>query len=46
MLWEVAYRYGFSEGEILAMRMSRLAFWHDGHRQMWTAERAERGGSK
>ena len=43
MLWEVAYRYGFSEAEILAMPMSRLTFWHDGHRQMLEAEG---GGSK
>jgi hypothetical protein len=43
MLWEVAARYGFTRADLLGMRASELAFWHDGHRQMLELESQPKG---
>lgn len=40
MLWSVAARYSFTEAEIWAMPVSRLAYWYEGHTLMWQ----EQGG--
>lgn len=31
MTWAVANRFHFTEAEMLAMPLSRLIYWHDGH---------------
>jgi hypothetical protein len=44
MLWAVAYRFGFSEGELWRLPVSRLRFWYDGVLEIAQAEERAASG--